>query len=389
MIRTVAVVGTGMIGTSVGLALSRHGVRVHLVDSDPAAARVAAALGAGTTQAPTAPVDLAVLAVPPTRVAEVLVQQQRRGLAHGYTDVASVKSATALAVLRSGADSTGFVGGHPMAGSERSGPLAARADLFEGRSWVLTPAEDTSRTVLNHTLAVVALCGAVPVVMEPEAHDETVALVSHLPHLVSALLAGRLRDAPHEVLRLAGQGVRDVTRVAGGDPDLWADILGSNAAAVTDALGALAKDLLTALDALEGVGDAGASPAAREESRAVVRELLARGREGRRILHDRRDAGAPSHSSTVWVELTGRTGELGRLLLETAELGLAEDALRLLPDEGPGGLTARITAPYAEAEALRRRLSETGWLVRLPEGRPPDGHLPDDALPRVAVSPAV
>jgi prephenate dehydrogenase len=120
VIRTAAVVGTGLIGTSAGLALSGRGVCVHLLDVDESAARAAAARGAGTVGRPEAPVDLAVIAVPPGLVARVLEQEQRRGLARSYTDVASVKSGMTSAVLRGAPRPGSFVGGHPMAGSEHS-----------------------------------------------------------------------------------------------------------------------------------------------------------------------------------------------------------------------------------------------------------------------------
>ncbi len=105
-----------------------------------------------------------------------------------------------------------------MAGRERSGPLAATADLFEGRPWVLTPTPGTDTEVLNLALELVALCGAVPVVMDADAHDRAVALVSHTPQLLSSLVAARLEHAEEAAVRLCGQGIRDVTRIAGSEP---------------------------------------------------------------------------------------------------------------------------------------------------------------------------
>lgn len=193
-LRTAAVVGTGLIGTSVALALTARGVTTYLIDRDEAAARTAAALGAGTFGAPPAPVDLAVLAVPPATVAEVLEEHQKDGLAQAYTDVASVKGRPQAELAARGCDLTSFVGGHPMAGRERSGPRAGRADLFDGRPWVLTPHPATRSAVLRRGLELVRLCGSVPVVLGPEAHDRAVALVSHVPHLLATLMAARLCD---------------------------------------------------------------------------------------------------------------------------------------------------------------------------------------------------
>jgi prephenate dehydrogenase len=368
MIRTAVIVGTGLIGTSAGLALSRRGVRVHLLDVDPQAARVAAALGAGTLAVPTAPVDLAVLAVPPRNVVRVLAEQQDRGLALTYTDVASVKDATARAVAQGVADQASYVGGHPMAGSERSGPLGARADLFDGRPWVLTPTAQTTADALNRVLAAVALCGAVPVMMDPCDHDRAVALVSHTPHVVASLMAARLRGAPDEALRLAGRGVRDVTRIAGGDPRLWRDIIGSNAAHVADTLGGLAEDLNTLVAALRTAATCGT------DALAAVEELLDRGQDGWQSVHGPNRA-SPGAQVTLRVTVAGRAGELGRLLDETAEFGVGADSLRLgAPCDGdapaatangpaPDELVAHIAASPGVAELLRRKLAGGGWRV--------------------------
>jgi prephenate dehydrogenase len=272
---TVAIVGTGLIGTSVALALRGRGVTTYLLDRDPNAARAAEARGAGTAGQPPEPVDLAVLAVPPTQVAAVLREQQNRGLARSYTDVASVKRLPHAAAVAAGCRLASYVGGHPLAGSERSGPLAARGDLFQNRVWVLTPSASSDAVTLARVRELVSWCGARPVVMEPADHDRAVALSSHAPHLVAAVLAARLRDAPAAVLQLCGPGVRDTTRIAAGDADLWADILAGNAAEVAGVLAEVAADLGTAEAALRSL------PAGRDTGRATLVDLLRRGAAGR------------------------------------------------------------------------------------------------------------
>ena len=218
--RTALVIGTGLIGTSAALALASRGVVVHLADHDPEQARTAAALGAGTDEAPEGPVDLAIVAVPPAQVAGVLADAMRRGVARGYLDVASVKGGPRRELEALGLDlMSPYIGTHPMVG-----PRASRArwplprDLFEGRPWVLTPTRDTDTEVLNLALELVAHCRAVPVVMDADAHDRAVALVSHMPHLVSSMVAARLENAEEAAVRLCGQGIRDVTRIAASDP---------------------------------------------------------------------------------------------------------------------------------------------------------------------------
>jgi len=268
------VIGTGLIGTSVALAARRAGVTVYLADQDASIARAAAALGAGLATAPGERVDLAVVAVPPGQVAPVLARAQADGLASAYTDVASVKGEPEREVLLMAPDPARYVGGHPMAGRERSGP--ASANLFDGRSWALTPSALTDHDVLECGVELVRRCGAEPVTLPSAEHDEVVALTSHVPHLVASLMAARLAEVPGASLRLAGAGLRDVTRIAGGDPELWADIVRANAPAVARVVRDMRMDmdrLTLALEGLAGVSD-------RTGALAVVTELLARGAAG-------------------------------------------------------------------------------------------------------------
>jgi prephenate dehydrogenase len=289
-----AVVGTGLIGTSVALAVSLRGVTVYLSDRDESAARTAAALGAGVLDTPAEPVDLAVLAVPPSQIGAVFAEQRSRGLALSYTDVASVKSGPERQVLSGDPDPSCYIGGHPMAGRERSGPLAARADLFQGRPWVLTPSRLTARSTFDRALELIGSCGAVPVVMRSGTHDETVALTSHVPHVMASLMAARLLDGPAETVQLVGQGLRDVTRIAGGDSQLWSDILESNAAAVARVLKDLHQDLSRLLAALDDLAAPGCL--SRTQSMGAMVDLLDRGIAGLDQIPAK--PGSPAHHTT-------------------------------------------------------------------------------------------
>src|SRR6201989_2852204 len=141
---------------------------------------------------------------------------------------------------------TSYVPGPPLAGREKHGPAAARADLFLGRTWALCPAPETSERAVAAVTGLIETCGAVPVRTSPAAHDRWLALISHAPHLVAAAMAARLEAAPSEALGLAGQGLRDVTRIAAGDTVLWTQILAANAEPVADILAAVAADLADA-----------------------------------------------------------------------------------------------------------------------------------------------
>jgi prephenate dehydrogenase len=232
----VLIVGTGLIGTSIALALRAKGADVFLNDVDPAVARLAADLGAGTVvpdlRDAKGTADVAVLAMPPAYVGAGLLSAQDCAVADVYTDVASVKGLPVAQARALGCDLDSYVPAHPLAGRERQGPAAAQADLFLGRTWALCPLPETSPDAVAAGTALAVACGAVPITTDPQTHDRWVALVSHAPHLVAVAMAARLAPSavPPDALNLAGQGLRDVTRVAAGDTALWTQILSANAA---------------------------------------------------------------------------------------------------------------------------------------------------------------
>jgi prephenate dehydrogenase len=237
--RRAAVVGAGVIGGSVGLALRRAGWHVSIWDQEAAVATAAVDCGAADRIGEDPDAEVTFLAVPVGAVFEVA----RVALAHGgvVTDVGSVKAPLVDAI-----NSPRFVGGHPMAGSEATGLDGARADLFDGAVWVLTPGESTDPAALALVHGVVRSFGADVVSLAPADHDQVVALVSHVPHLTAAslmtLAAARATDDA-AVLRLAAGGFRDMTRIAAGEPGIWLDICEDN----RDAIVGVLDDLLATL----------------------------------------------------------------------------------------------------------------------------------------------
>ena len=241
----VAVIGTGLLGTSVALACRAAGLDVVLDDVSAEHVRTATGLGAGRPVRADDRPRLVVVATPPRYLGEAVAAALRSHPEAFVTDVGSVKAAPLRAVVDvDGVDR--YVGSHPMAGSERSGPLAASAALFDGRPWAVTPHAAARPDAVEAVTELARVCGAVPVVLDPEDHDLAVARTSHLPHLAAVLVAGRLAGAPPAHLALSGQGVRDVTRVAASDPAMWQQILGANAAAVLGLLDEVQTDLAAA-----------------------------------------------------------------------------------------------------------------------------------------------
>jgi prephenate dehydrogenase len=360
-VRSALVVGTGLIGTSAALALAGRGVTVHLRDHDASRARTAAALGAGTEDKPDGPVDLAIIAVPPTHVAGTLAESMRAGEARGYLDVASVKDGPRRELVALGLDTAAYIGTHPMAGKERSGPLAGTADLFEGRPWVLTPTPDTHTEVLNLALELVALCRAVPVVMDADAHDRAVALVSHTPHLISSMVAARLEEADETAVRLCGQGIRDVTRIAASDPAMWVEILSANAGPVAEVLAGIAADLGRTVEALRALQSA--DRAERRGGAAGVEDVLRRGNAGR-VRVPGKHGTAPTVYENVAVLVSDQPGELARIFADAGRSGVNVEDVRIEHATGQqAGLVVLMVEPAA-APVLAAALRERGWSIQ-------------------------
>ncbi|OQR59179.1 prephenate dehydrogenase [Streptomyces maremycinicus] len=359
--RTALVIGTGLIGTSAALALAQRGVVVHLTDHDPGQARTAAALGAGTDAEPEGPVDLAIVAAPPAHVAGVLADAMRRGVARGYLDVASVKGGPRRELETLGLDLSAYIGSHPMSGREKSGPLAATGDLFEGRPWVLTPTRDTDTEVLNLALELVSHCRAVPVVMDADAHDRAVALVSHMPHLVSSMVAARLEHAEEAAVRLCGQGIRDVTRIAASDPGMWIDILSANPGPVADLLTDVAADLEETVRSLRSLQSS--DDVKRRAGADGVQDVLRRGNAGQVRVPGKHGA-APRAYEVVAVLIDDQPGQLARIFADAGQAGVNIEDVRIEHATGQQAGLVQLMVEPKSAVMLSSALRERGWAIR-------------------------
>jgi prephenate dehydrogenase len=349
----VRIVGTGLLGTSIGLALRERGVDVILDDVSPSSLDLAIDYGAGRRSRPDDLPELVVVCVPPDVTARVVAAELSAHPAALVTDVASVKVAPLDELRAAGADLSRYIGSHPMAGRERSGAISARADLFIGRPWVIAGHDDISyrRAAVVEQLALDL--GALPIEMDAAEHDRSVALVSHAPQVVATLLARRLGGAADSAVSLAGQGLRDTTRIASSDPELWVQILGANAAPVADILRELRSDLDGVLTAL----DDPAAPGARR----TIAETLAGGNAGVARIPGKH--GQASHFSQIVVKVDDKPGELARLLTEIGEAGVNMEDLRL--EHSPGaqiGLAEISVVPEAE-ERLAAELAGRGWKI--------------------------
>jgi len=368
---TIAICGGGLIGTSLALALGAGGHRVRVADRD---ARVRAELAARVSTAGLSALvevheewqsaarasDVVIAAVPPSMIPDVLavgagVASERALL----TDVASVKAGVVNAVAAALTDLPGalgrFVAGHPMAGSERSGPEAGDAGLFTGATWVLTPTSDTDDGALAQAGDLARDLGARVLVLRPEEHDAIVGLVSHLPQLVASVLADVAAEAVgtdrEAVMAVAGTGFRDTTRIAASDPALWLDIVEGNRAAIVAALAAYSSRLTEVMAAVSS-GDAAGLEVVLRRASAARQQLVPK------ALDD--------PTSDLRVPLRDRPGEIARIAgaLGSAGINIEDLAMRHASAANRGSLLVRIRATYVErATAVLEQADVTGVVV--------------------------
>jgi prephenate dehydrogenase len=303
------VVGTGLIGGSIGLALRARGWHVTGRDVRPEVADEALRIGAldAVGEDPGAEVTFVATPVGAT-VAEVRRVLAQPGLAPdaAVTDVGGVKAAVVAAV-----DDPRFVGGHPMAGSEQVGVAGAGPELFVGATWVLTPTARTDAGAYARLQGVIGSLGAEVLSLSPEQHDALVAVVSHVPHLAAATLmnlADRRAEEHAVLLRLAAGGFRDMTRVAAGHPGIWPDVCAENAPAIVATLDALVADLTAVRDRV-AAGD-----------RPALLEALSHAAEARRALPAR--AVRPERLAVLRVPIPDRPGVLAEITTTAGDLGI-------------------------------------------------------------------
>jgi prephenate dehydrogenase len=355
-IHRVLIVGAGLIGTSIGLALRQRFVEVALEDRAAGRLALATELGAGRQSIAGERFDVAVVAVPPAAIAGELLRLQRLDVARTYTDVASAKAEPQHEAESIGVDMSTYVGGHPVAGRERSGPAAAHADLFVGRPWVVTSTPAASEGAVGDVSALARACGAVPISMTADAHDAALATVSHLPHLVASLLAAQLVSSDEATVALGGTGLHDTTRVAAGDPDLWTQILLANADHLSVALSGFASDVARTVDDLQRI-------AAGDRAAAVaLTETLRRGAAGRARVPVKRGQPAAGFV-TVPIVVRDAPGELASVLRTLGDAGINLEDVRVEHEPGRARGVVELDVREDAAAKLIACMQEAGWEV--------------------------
>ena len=337
------IIGTGLIGGSVGMALRAQGWHVTGTDADPDTAARAVALGALDVEGEDREADLVVVATPVHVAAGIIsdiLGSPSWNPAAVVTDVGSVKGPLLAAV-----DRPRFVGGHPMAGSEQVGIEGASAELFFGATWVLTPTPSTDPAAYAQVRTVLAGFGANVVALDPAEHDSLVAVVSHVPHLTAATLMALAADLGEEhgaLLQLAAGGFRDMTRIAAGQPSIWPGICDDNADAIVATL-----DLL-----IESLGTMRRRVAERDHDSLL--EVLQRAATARRAMSER--VQRPEALVEVRIPVEDRPGMFAEIAVLATELGInifdVEIAHSVEGDRGVLVVVIDVTSAPIFTEAL-------------------------------------
>ena len=342
---SVRIVGSGLIGTSIGLGLVQQGVAVQMVDADPKAQSLANDLVGGVEVVDP---ELVVLAMPTSQLSAVIDHENQLNPQSTFIDVGSVKNEVVLHVESIPGLSRRFVPTHPMAGREIGGAGSARADLFQGRSWILTPSAELQPQSKDLALKLIAQLGASPIELSATDHDQAVARISHLPQIAASLIAKQLTGTPAEWMELAGQGLRDTTRIAGSDESLWKEIIYSNRAELEQLLMNLQNDVAKMIESLDN-----------PEKIAL---LMAQGRAGKALIPGKHGGKAREY----WylpIVIDDKPGQLGAIFNECAAMEVNVEDLNI--EHSPGQLSALITLALSENDAtkLSNHLAAIGWNV--------------------------
>jgi len=345
MLGKVRIVGSGLIGTSIALGLVQQAIAVEMIDSDPSAQGLAKDLTAGVAVADP---DLVIFALPTSMLSQVIQREIDLNPQSTFMDVGSVKNEVVLEIKTFSGLSTRFLPTHPMAGREIGGASSARGDLFQGRSWILTPEADCAPESKELVLDLIKRLGATPIELSALEHDAAVAKISHLPQIAASLVAKQPIGTPAEWMELAGQGLRDTTRIAGSDEKLWKEIIYSNRAEISELLISLQNDLTQMIAALDDP--------------SKIEALIAAGREGKSIIPGKHGGKAREYSYLPIV-IDDKPGQLGAIFNECAAMQVNVEDLNI--EHSPGQLSALITLSLSapDAEKLSVHLTSIGWNV--------------------------
>ena len=344
----VRVVGAGLIGTSIALGLQRNGYLVAIEDEDPQAEGIAQSL-IGQSVAGAIP-ELIIIATPISTISGLVQAFATRYPLSTLMDIGGLKSEVVAEIEKFPEISARFCATHPMAGREISGALAARGDLFEGRIWIYTPTSDTAPLALERALEIIEALGGKQVRLGAQEHDQAIAGISHLPQVVSSLLSATLIDISDRDISLAGQGLKDVSRLAASNSELWSELLHANSPAVVEYLNILSKHLEDLSTSLQN------------DDLRKTREILDLGREN----HARIPGKHGGKKRDYWylpIIIADKPGQLAEIFDACALVSANVEDLAI--EHTPGQESGLVTLALSKADSSKvyEQLLKDGWKV--------------------------
>lgn len=343
------IVGAGLIGTSIALGLTKAGHQISLDDASAENLAVAQdLLGGQGTKSQDA--DLVVVATPIGAVFTTIESEFALNPKAAFIDIAGLKSEVLHQVENFPELAKRYCGTHPMAGREISGPTGARADLFQGATWILTPTSVTEPDVLDICDQVLRELGAIKVLVGGDAHDKSISAISHLPQIASSLLAQNLLSLKDDEIALAGQGLRDLTRLADSNPKLWSELLLHNSENVKADLERIKSSIELLIAALN------------KKDQTVISNFFADGNKGKSRIPGKH-GGKSRDYAYLPIVIDDKPGQLAAIFDECAKVKANVEDLFI--EHSPGQFTGLITLALSQsdAEVLREHLAKQNWRV--------------------------
>lgn len=349
----VKIIGSGLIGTSIALALKTQGIAIQMVDKQAQSERLANDLVSGEVIPDP---DLIIVSASIDANLDLILQSLKSHPRSIVLDIASVKSNLLDEVSKLSDNPENFISSHPMAGREVSGAQSARSDLFVGRAWIGITATNTSTLAKESLMELVLICGSSLYWLTPSDHDQTVAAISHLPQVLSTALAYTLDKKEVKSINLSGQGLRDLLRLSGSNPKLWSELLLANKEALSsyltvmsESISSIQKSLINndhkSLEEIFGIGN-------------KVYESIP-GKHG----------GQNRNYAYLPIVIEDQPGQLAKIFDECAKINVNIEDLSI--EHSPGQQTGLITLALNEVDAdkLSNHLLSTGWNVHAVKSR--------------------
>ena len=359
--RSVKIVGCGLIGTSIALRLREKGLEVSVFDTNATNLALAKDLISSEEDLHSthrANPEVVIVATPPSSILDSLLLEFAANPSATFIEVSGVKSNLLVKIAKFPELEINFCAVHPMAGREVSGPQSARSDLFESRAWIVSPTENSSPKAISIATELGKLLGSTPYEISAVDHDAAIAAISHMPQILSSLLASTLldqggglgNDSQVSALDLAGQGLRDMTRLADSDSALWSILLLENSDQLQKRLEKFAADLSSLASALKN------------SNLDAIKTFLVKGNEGKALIPGKH--GAKSRDYTYLpIVINDQPGQLSAIFSECSLVNVNVEDLQL--EHSPGQQTGLITLALSEsdAEKLKSHLEQRGWMA--------------------------